>query len=487
MKVLVGHFSSESNEHSRSLMTFDKFIFKYGEDMVDSMYVRDIFENAGIELIPSISAKGHPHGPVTKDAFDYIMSRFVYSVKEHLHEIDGIFLFLHGASKVIDLEGGSAEHAFIREIRKITGPYLPIALVMDPHGNLSDELVNNVNILRCYRHSPHTDIRETFRFVAEKFVDLLQHRRNIHPIYYKVPIIIGGEKSVSLDEPMLSINKMCDEAEASGRIMSASFHIGYLRHDGDKLGCSVVVVPNSEKDRAFANEWALKIRSFAYSKRHEFHYHGNVAEPDEALAQVVEFNGSPCFLTDSGDNCGSGGDGFNTYVLRQILNLKDYNHKEYLIAGIVDQEAYKYLYRKEIGEAVEFNLGKDYDELCARVHIKGKIVAKGIGSKLYTDKKDIGTVITVKLDDAPVSVVVEFDAIQYVDLDQFELSGLNVDDYDVIVVKEGYISDDYEKYGKHCVMSLTDGPTNQKSENLVFRRIMRPMFPYDEFELEDID
>ena len=77
---------------------------------------------------------------------------------------------------------------------------------MDPHGNLSEELVSKVNILRCYRHSPHTDAEETFQFVAEKFVELLKNRRNIRPVYRKVPIIIGGEKSVSLDEPMVSIN-----------------------------------------------------------------------------------------------------------------------------------------------------------------------------------------------------------------------------------------------------------------------------------------
>ena len=69
MKVLVARFSSESNEHSRSLMSFDKFVFKFGEDCVESMYTRDIFEGAGIEMIPSIAAIGHPHGPVTKDVY----------------------------------------------------------------------------------------------------------------------------------------------------------------------------------------------------------------------------------------------------------------------------------------------------------------------------------------------------------------------------------------------------------------------------------
>lgn len=487
MKVVVGHFSSESNEHSRSLMTFDKFVFKFGEEMINSMYVRDIFEEAGITLIPSIYARGHPHGLVTFDAFTFILSRFKQAIEEELHEIDGIFLFLHGASKVIGLQGGSAEHQIIKEIRRIVGPYMPIALVMDPHGNLSSTLVSQVNILRCYRQSPHTDIAETYRFVARKFIHLLKERRDIHPIYYKVPILIGGEKSVSSDEPMHSINALCDAAEDTGRIMSASFHIGYLRHDGDKLGCGVVVVGNRAKDQAYAVQWAKKIRAFAYAKRHEFHYHGNVEECDVALEKVVAFPQSPCFLTDSGDNVGSGADGYNTFVLQQVLQLKNWNNKTFLFAGIVDKEAYSYLYHKCIHDHVDFYVGCDIDAMSRPIHIKGEIVARGVVNQLYNDKKDIGSAITVKLENAPVSVVVEYDAIQYIDMDQFKCSGLKIDDYDIIIVKEGYISDDYEKYGKYCVMSLTQGPTYQKSENLVFHQIYRPMFPYDDFELEDID
>lgn len=69
-------------------------------------------------------------------------------------------------------------------------------------------------------------------------------------------------------------------------------------------------------------------------------------------------------------------------------------------------------------------------------------------------------------------------------LKQYACSGLNIHDYDVIIAKQGYVSDDFKKFGKLCIMSLTQGPTYQRSENLVFKRIMRPMFPYDDFELE---
>ncbi len=480
MKVLIASFSSESNEHSRQTMGFDNFIFKFGEASIDRLQVKDIFDDAGIEMIPSIAAIGHPGGLVSKDAFDFIYSRMMHDVKMHADEIDGIYLYLHGASKVIDLEGGSAEHAFLKGIRKIVGKYMPIAVVMDPHGNLSQEFVDQTTILRCYRESPHTDAIDTYRKVAQMFVELLQHKESITPVYRKVPIIMGGERSVSTDEPMLSINAFLDACEQDERIMSVSYHIGYLRHDGDKLGNSVVVVPSSVAYTDYANEVADKIYDYAFAKRHEFHYHGVVGEPEEAFQKIMEFDGSPLFITDSGDNCGAGADGYNTYILRQFYNLDDYRGKRILVAGILDHNAYAYLYDKEVGEAVEFDFGMDLDDMCKAVHIKGVVEAKGLVHKRYEGREDVGTAITVRFDDKPMSLVVVGESVSYTDLEQFESSHINYKDYDVFVVKQGYISPDFKAMSPFTIMSLTDGPTNQKTEKLVFKKIMRPMFPFDE-------
>lgn len=486
MNVLIGGFSSESNEHSESLMSFDKFIFKFGNDLIESMHVKDLFATANINLVPAILARGHPHGPVTKDAFDFILSRFKQEVIDNLKDIDGIYLYLHGASKVLGLTGGSAEHAIIREIRKITGPHLPIAVVMDPHGNLSDEIVENVQILRCYRHSPHIDTVETYRYVAKIFIELLKNRRDIRPVYCRVPIMNDGERSVSFDEPMSSINRLCDEAEQTGRIISASYHIGYIRHDSDKAGNGVVVVPKTKKDTEFARKWALKIRDYAYSRRKDFHFYGNVAEPDEAISHAVQQEGGPVFITDSGDNVGSGADGFNTIMLRKLMNLEEYNGKNYLVSAIVDQEAHALLSKKEVGDPVDFSLGKERNEQSQKVEIKGTLIAKGLGSKSYRDKMDVGAVYTVKLDDYPISVIVEWDAIQYLMPEQYEESGLTLSDYDVVVVKQGYISEEFRTISPYCVMAFTEGPTNQKTENLEYRLIPRPMYPFDDAELDEL-
>lgn len=37
MKVLTGHFNSESNEFSYQNMDFENFVFRYGKDSIDAV------------------------------------------------------------------------------------------------------------------------------------------------------------------------------------------------------------------------------------------------------------------------------------------------------------------------------------------------------------------------------------------------------------------------------------------------------------------
>ena len=329
MKVLMGHFTIESNEHVEGLTELDSFNLKFGEDLVQAMKVGDVFRKNNIEIIPAIFANGHTATVLSKEGYDYIYKKMLRTVKENLSELDGIYLFLHGASKVEDLAEGSGERQLLNDIRKLTGPYMPICVVMDPHGNLTDEYVSNMTIGRCYRESPHTDMTETKVKAANMLVDLLNNKKALKPQYRKLPFVLGGERSVSTDEPMLSINHKLDEFEEDNRILSASFHVGYLRHDNYATGSGLIVVPSDDKYIDYANEILDKLYKFCMKKYSEFDYHGNTLEVSEALEQSVEKDYQHIVITDSGDNVTSGGMGNNTYLLNKYLLLEDYNNKNY--------------------------------------------------------------------------------------------------------------------------------------------------------------
>lgn len=209
MKILIGMFTNEANEHIPYLADINDFDLAFGNETIRKLNVESVFQQADVELIPTIYASSGANGVIARRAFDYIERVFVEDVKKYLHEIDGIYLHLHGASEVEGL--GSGDHHILREIRKIVGEYLPIAIVCDPHGNLCQSYIDDTTIIRSYRESPHIDAQETKERVAQLLIDVMKKRQNIRPVYKKLPLILGGEQSVSTDEPVLSINRYMDK------------------------------------------------------------------------------------------------------------------------------------------------------------------------------------------------------------------------------------------------------------------------------------
>ena len=479
MQILIGFFTTESNANIRQKATLADYDLAWGEDCLRKNKVSDVFSQAGIEMIPTLYANAAGAGVIERKAFEYIENNFLTAVREHLHELDGIYLHLHGASTVEGL--GSGDHHILKKIRELTGPYLPIAVVCDPHGNLTQEYVEACTILRSYRESPHTDADETKRKVAQLLCDLLKKRQNIHAVYRKLPLILGGEQSVSADEPVRSINRYLDELEQDLRILSCSWHVGYLRHDCPEAGCGIVVVPASGKDQAYAETIADQLAEYVWQRRHEFHYTGLTAKPQEALRMALEFDGKPVFLTDSGDNVTSGASGWNTRVLRQFLAV-GHLQKRVLFASICDPKAVNQLQDHAVGERAVFNLGMNADVHSESVTLKGTIIAKGpLMGNLWSGRQRVwGQTVTVQLETKPIDVLIASKNNTLCEQHQYEAAGVDWDDYDVIVVKQGYIFPELKAKGKLCVMSLTDGATPQDTASIPFKQIQRPMFPIDE-------
>ena len=481
MKVLVGEFITESNENVPYQNEITAYDVAFGDECIRKLCVGDVFEEAGIEMIPAVYAVAGASGVIKKHTFDYIEACFTRAAREHLGEIAGIYLMLHGASEVEGI--GSGDHHILKEIRKIVGPYIPIVVACDPHGNLCKEYVESAQVVRSYRESPHTDSVATRKIVAGMLCGLLKKRQNIHAVYRKLPLILGGEQSVSADEPVKSINAYMDEMEKDERILSASWHVGYIRHDCDVAGCGIVVTPTSGEYQDYAEEAADKLAAYVWERRREFHYTGLTAQPEEALAMALAQEKGPVFITDSGDNVTSGATGWNTYILRQALAVKDLK-KTMLFASICDPKCYESLKDVPVGEMADITLGVGHDEMSAPAKLtvvvkgKGEIVRTGtMGSgilKLY------GHCVNVNVKGTGIDIVVASSERALSARIIFEKAGVNWDDYDITVVKQGYIFPELKEAASFYVMSLTGGATPQNTAAIPFKRIMRPMYPVDD-------
>lgn len=479
MKILAAKFVLEANAHVPMKCDMENVALSYGKEALSHMQLGNVFDAEDIDLIPVICADAGCSGVMKTSCFMYIEQRILQAVKEHVKDLDGIYLHLHGASFVEDI--GSGEHHLLRCIRRITGPYLPIAISCDPHGNLTKEYVENATILRSFREAPHTDIPETVQFVCRALVQEIRNRMNMRPVYRKLPLILGGEQSVSADEPVRSINQFMNELEKDERILSCSWHVGYLRHDAPEAGCGIVVVPSAQDFQQYAEETADQLMNYVWGKRHEFHYTGLTREPQEALQAALDFSGKPVFLTDSGDNVTSGAMGANTFILRQVLACEHLT-KRFLFAAINDPAAYQLLEAHDVQEQVHLRLGMDMDECTAAVELDVTILAKGRqeGTHMYGEEGDYGGLVSVSVKDKPITIVVTDNNHSFVEKHQIDACGIEWDDYDVIVVKQGYIHPELKEKGKLCIMSLTDGATLQDTKRIPFKLIMRPMYPLDD-------
>ena len=481
MKVLIGEFITESNENIPRKNEITAYDIAFGEECVRKMHVGDIFAQAGIEVIPAVYAVSGASGVIKRHTFDYIEACFIRTVEEHLNEIDGIYMMLHGASEVEGL--GSGEHHILAEVRKRVGPYVPIYVACDPHGNLCKEYVESAQVVRSYRESPHTDSIQTRRIVAGMLCEALKKRENIHAVYRKLPLILGGEQSVSADEPVKSINQYMDEMEKDPRICSASWHVGYIRHDTPVAGCGIVVTPATAADQEYAEQAADALAAYVWDKRHEFHYTGLTAEPDKALEMAMAQEKGPVFITDSGDNVTSGATGWNTYILRQVLALKD-TDKTFLFASICDPQCCRGLMEAEIGEERHITLGVGHDELSAPVELdvtvksKGEIVRSGTTGS--TIMKVFGHCVTAHVKETGIDIVVADSEKTFSAKIIYDRAHVDWNDYDITVVKQGYIFPELKEAAAFYVMSLTGGATPQNTNKLQFKRIQRPMYPIDE-------
>ena len=202
-------------------------------------------------------------------------------------------------------------------------------------------------------------------------------------------------------------------------------------------------------------------------------------DPEKAMEMAIDFKEKPVMITDSGDNVTSGATGWNTYILRQALTQN--SEKSFLFANICDPKAFEILNKLELGHSTNIKLGMDSDENSASVDINVTVKGKGYlrGYLMHVHDAVYGYSVLVHVNGTNIDINVASTRQTMCEKHQFDACGINWDNYDIIVVKQGYAFPEIKEKGKLVIMSLTNGSTLQDTSRLPFKRIMRPMYPID--------
>src|SRR5690606_13556457 len=248
------------------------------------------------EFITVLHARAIAGGPVERGIYARWKAEILDGIKAAL-PLDGVYLAMHGAMFVEGMF--DAEGDFIAAVREIVGPDIPIAASYDLHGNISQRIIDNLDIFSPYRTAPHIDTPDTMRRAVNMLVRALRRGEKPMLAWAKVPVLLPGERTSTQDEPARSFYAQMAAVEDPTGIWDASFQVGDVWADEPRAtACAVITGTNRE---AMA-EAARQLAQDYWDIRDGFVFGMETGSIEECVDKAVASPTQPVVLAESGDN-----------------------------------------------------------------------------------------------------------------------------------------------------------------------------------------
>jgi microcystin degradation protein MlrC len=472
-RIAIAGLGIESSTFSPALTAEEAFHARYGVDVFSVypfMSPDSTFRRRAI-WFPTLVGHALPGGAVTREAYESLVNKTLDSLRKNL-PYDGLYFDIHGAMSVVGLD--DPEGDFIARIRKLVGSKTIISTSMDLHGNVSWRLAKNIDLITCYRKAPHEDAMETKQRAVENLLERIETGKGKPPYkaWIAIPILLPGEKTSTRIEPGKSIYRAVEPASLQPGIVDAAIWIGYAWADEPRNHAVVMVTgDDGEKVKHTAEQLA---QSF-WKERFNFGFVAPVASLTECLDSALKSTKHPFFISDMGDNPTAGGAGDVTWTLNEILSRPEFktaNGPSLIYASIPGPDLVKNAIKAGMGAPVDGYAGAKVDARYAPpVRISGTVE-----SIVYGDQ-DAEVEVVVRV--GTVHIIVTQKRKPYHKEIDFTRLGLYPRKTDIVVVKIGYLEPELYAMRAAWIMAMTPGGVDQNLERLPYKRIDRPMFPFD--------
>lgn len=464
MKIIVASFQYEACGKSAILPTHADFECAEGEEIFRKLPVREILEEIGAEVVPVLYANALPGGILPRALYEGFAEKILSAVREN-RDAAGIYLCCHGSSEVAEI--GSGELELVRRIRAEVGEKPLIAVSFDLHANIDVRLVPMVDIICGYKTAPHTDQAETQQAAARLLADALKGGYRPVVRLVKVPMLCAGDTMLTAEEPLKGLIPETVAAE-TGEVLRVNLFFSHMWIDAPNTCASVAV---TAKNARIAESTAKVFAKKFWETRKKYRFLVPTGSVEECVKGALASRKGRVFLTDSGDNTTAGAEGNRTDILEAFLT-RDTKGKRVCVSGITSPEILDACRGKAVGEEIEVPLA------CGAR--KGKILR--FGKILGWAKDIIGESVTLEI--GGISVVFTEKRSAFISEENFRLAGERLEDFDIVVVKLGYLFAELLPFCKKQYFVFSDGSSCVDIRRLGLKRIPRPMFPLDEFETE---
>jgi len=493
MKIAVGGLVHETNTFNARRTELESFRTGSGLTVSGSAVLKH-FANTrtvvggfiaaaseyGYDLEPTHYAQaGFDTGLVSQHAFAHLERELLDAISSS--RPDGVLLNLHGAMVTERYDDPEAE--ILRKTREIVGEDVPIVVVFDMHGNVSELWLEHSDAIIGFKTAPHTDEYERGLEGGKVISHMLKGVLKPTMAIRKPPILIGGGLMTVVDQPLTMVKSpmyrmvsLARRMEQDECVVNVTVAAGFGHADVPRAGLGIVVTTNN--DQTLAEEKASELEKLAWSIKEDFLPNRVLVSLDTGMKEALAAKECPVVLADEGDNAAGGGPADGTYILNELKNAG------WPDAALIirDPEAVREAVKAGISEEVSLAVGGKSDELHGRpVEIRGTISVLSDGT--FTDPRQK---IVIKMGNTAVvhcgatDLVLTEHTAQQASVAPFLSVGINPSIKRIMVVKSAHaFRREYERFAKLILEVDTPGITSPNLSRFTYRKVRRPIYPLD--------
>lgn len=477
----------ESNTFLSGTTTFEHFrqdLLLTGEEVRQHFAtahheVRGFFDGlaqAGIEAVPIFAARALPFGTIEADAFERLVQQMIEEL-ESAGRLDGLLVAPHGAT--VAASHPDADGYWLSLVRQKVGPQIPIIGTLDPHCNLSPQMVAATDALMAYRTNPHIDQEQRGVEAAELMARTL--RGEVTPVQAACfpPMVINIERQCTSEPPLTEVVADFEAVRGQSGVLSASLMLGFPYADVPEMGASSLVVTNGNP--ALAQSLASRLAESMWRRRSGLA--GSFISVEDAVTQAQSLPTPICML-DMGDNVGGGSPGNGTWLAHELHRQKV--GPSFLC--LYDPTAVMQADAVGVGAKVRLAVGGKTDDFHG-APFQAAFLVKFVGDGRFSETQvrhggftgfDQGHTAIVETDDGLLTIMLTTRRTPPFSLRQLTAFGLDPKSFRVLVAKG--VNAPLAAYQPVCPTILrvnTRGVTTADVTQLPYQHRRKPMFPFE--------
>ena len=442
----------------------------------------DQAQSLGATLVTPVSATANPSGPVQAQAYNKLIGRILDATAG----CDAILLDLHGAMVAENSLDGEGD---LLERLRACAPGVPVGVALDLHGNITQKIIANADVVVGFKTYPHVDMYETGEHAGRLLLAMLAGKQRYAVRWHQLPLMSHTLRSTTLYGAMARAVQAARAAEHEG-MSAVSIFAGFSLADIEAPCVSVVVTGLATDEGVFAAQAvADRIADQIWAERAGFVYESEPLATSLARAQALAMGATrPVLLLDHSDNCMSGGTCDTMDVLQAALaqGLQDI-----AVGPLCDAQAVGVLIEAGMGTNVSIALGNKVALVQLGI-VKQPMLVKGtvlaisdgeytVSGPIYTGQRCcMGR--TVLLDIGVAQIVVTERPHEPFDKGVFDCVGLDPRAHRFLLLKSRmYCRPVFEPLAQALVECDSPGVTSSDYRLFAFSRVKHPVFPLDQF------